>query len=128
MVKNWRDDIDTLLVFAGLLSAVVTVFTIESYQWLSEDPNDATVALLTRISLQLNGSQSTLPERLAFAADPSSIRINCFWFLSFIFNLTSALFGLLCKQWIQEHQRDTQTRTPGEALALRQLRRESFEK
>ncbi|EEB91436.1 hypothetical protein MPER_10201, partial [Moniliophthora perniciosa FA553] len=128
MVKNWKEDIDTLLVFAGLFSAVVTAFVIESYQWLSEDPADTTVALLIQISAQLNASQNISPERPSFEADISSIRINCFWFLSLIFSLTSALFGLLCKQWLREHQRDTPTRTPAETLALRQLRRESFEK
>ncbi|ESK92249.1 hypothetical protein Moror_4711 [Moniliophthora roreri MCA 2997] len=128
MVKNYKEDIDTQLVFAGLFSAVVTAFLIESYQWLSEDPADATVALLMQISVQLNPSQSIPAERLPFEADSFSIRINCFWFLSLILSLTSALFGLLCKQWLREHQRDTQTRTPGEELALRQLRRDSFER
>ncbi|EEB90668.1 hypothetical protein MPER_11093 [Moniliophthora perniciosa FA553] len=127
LVKNWRDDIDILLGFNSLFSAVVTAFLFESYHWLSEDLEDTTVALLTQISMQLNGSTS-IPERAPFESDPSSIRINCFWFLSLVFSLTSALFGLLCKQWVREHQRDTHTRTPGEALALRQLRRESFEK
>ncbi|ESK80906.1 hypothetical protein Moror_1331 [Moniliophthora roreri MCA 2997] len=128
VVKNYKEDIDTQLVFAGLFSAVVTAFLIESYQWLSEDPADATVALLMQISAQLNASQSIPAERPPFEADIFSIRVNCFWFLSLILSLTSALFGLLCKQWLREHQRDTQTRTPGEELALRQLRRESFEK
>ncbi|KAK7046055.1 hypothetical protein VNI00_007050 [Paramarasmius palmivorus] len=126
-VKNWRDDIDTLLVFAGLFSAVVTAFVVESYQWLSEDPTDTAVGLLMQISMQLNASQIVV-ERPPFKADSSSIRINCLWFLSLIFSLTSALFGLLCKQWVREHQRDTQTRTQGEELALRQLRRDSFER
>uniref|UniRef100_A0A0W0FHX2 DUF6535 domain-containing protein n=1 Tax=Moniliophthora roreri TaxID=221103 RepID=A0A0W0FHX2_MONRR len=130
MVKGWRDDIDTLLVFAGLFSAVVTAFAIESYQWLDKDPADTTVALLTQlISVQINGSQTTTSfEPTQFKPDASSIRINIFWFLSLILSLASALFGLLCKQWVREHQRDTTTRTSGEALALRQLRRDSFEK
>ncbi|EEB92905.1 hypothetical protein MPER_08513, partial [Moniliophthora perniciosa FA553] len=128
IVKNWKEDIDTLLVFAGLFSAVVTAFTIESYQWLVEDPADVTVALLTQISMQLNATQTASLARTPFKPDASSIRINCFWFLSLIFSLTSGLFALLCKQWLREHQRDTPTRTPGEALALRQLRRDSFEK
>uniref|UniRef100_A0A0W0FFZ5 DUF6535 domain-containing protein n=1 Tax=Moniliophthora roreri TaxID=221103 RepID=A0A0W0FFZ5_MONRR len=129
MVKGWRDDIDTLLVFAGLFSAVVTAFAIESYQWLDKDPADTTVILLTQlISLQINGSQTIPLEPTQFKPDASSIRINIFWFLSLILSLASALFGLLCKQWVREHQRDTTTRTPGEALALRQLRRDSFEK
>ncbi|ESK86759.1 hypothetical protein Moror_15177 [Moniliophthora roreri MCA 2997] len=128
MVKNWKEDIDTLLVFAGLFSAVVTAFTIESYRWLAEDPADITVALLTQISRQLNASQTITQDLPLFQPERASIRINCFWFLSLIFSLTSGLFGLLCKQWLREHQRDTPTRTPGEALALRQLRRDSFEK
>ncbi|ESK89459.1 hypothetical protein Moror_16118 [Moniliophthora roreri MCA 2997] len=94
MVKGWRDDIDTLLVFAGLFSAVVTAFAIESYQWLDEDPADTTVALLTHlISVQVNGSQSISFKPAQFKPDASSIRINVFWFLSLIFSLTSALFG-----------------------------------
>ncbi|KAI3614343.1 hypothetical protein WG66_000277 [Moniliophthora roreri] len=128
MVKDWKEDIDTLLVFAGLFSAVVTAFVIESYQWLSEDPTDTTVAILVQISMQLNTSQSIIPERVQFEPDASSIRINCFWFLSLVFSLTSALFGLLCKQWLREHQRDPLTRTPAQALALRQLRRDSLER
>ncbi|KAK7030321.1 hypothetical protein VNI00_014243 [Paramarasmius palmivorus] len=122
MVLGWKEDIDTLLVFAGLFSAVVTAFLIESYQWLSED---TTVVILTQISQQLNGTQT---QSTPFTPEASSIRINCFWFLSLIFSLTSALFGLLCKQWLREHQRDVPTRTVAENLALRQLRRDSFEK
>uniref|UniRef100_A0A0W0FHY2 DUF6535 domain-containing protein n=1 Tax=Moniliophthora roreri TaxID=221103 RepID=A0A0W0FHY2_MONRR len=129
MVKGWRDDIDTLLVFAGLFSAVITAFAIESYKWLDEDPANATATLLTQLILvQVNGSQTTSFEPAQFRPDASSIRVNVFWFLSLILSLTSALFGLLCKQWVREHQRDTTTRTPGEALSLRQLRRDSFEK
>ncbi|KAK7016202.1 hypothetical protein VNI00_018967, partial [Paramarasmius palmivorus] len=111
---------------AGLFSAVVTAFLIESYQWLQEDPEDTTVVILTQIFHQLNASSIPKPE--PFTPDASSIRINCFWFLSLIFSLTSALFGLLCKQWLREHQRDVPTRTVAENLALRQLRRDSFEK
>uniref|UniRef100_A0A0W0FP02 DUF6535 domain-containing protein n=1 Tax=Moniliophthora roreri TaxID=221103 RepID=A0A0W0FP02_MONRR len=95
MVKNWKEDVDTLLVFAGLFSAVVTAFTTESYQWLVEDPANITVVLLTQISMQ---TASLTP--LSSASRPDCLR---------------------------EQQRDTPTRTPGEALA-RQLCRDSFEK
>ncbi|KAK7051407.1 hypothetical protein VNI00_004907 [Paramarasmius palmivorus] len=127
LVKGWKEDIDTLLVFAGLFSAVVTAFLVESYQWLSEDPKDTAVILLTQISHQLNGTHFA-SDRTPFSPEASSIRINCFWFLSLIFSLTSALFGLLCKQWLREYQRDVPTRTAAESLALKQLRRDSFEK
>ncbi|KAL0061643.1 hypothetical protein AAF712_011561 [Marasmius tenuissimus] len=123
------------MVFAGLFSAVVTAFTVESYQWLSTDPEDTIVALLTQISRQLPNPNVTEPPPMLstsftpFSPAPSSvIRINSFWFLSIIFSLLSALFGILCKQWLREHAMDIHTRSRAEALALYQLRNESFEK
>ncbi|KAL0577355.1 hypothetical protein V5O48_004638 [Marasmius crinis-equi] len=125
-LTGWKEDIDTLLVFAGLFSAVVTAFTIESYQWLSDDPQDTTVALLTQISQQM--SNQTITPVKPFQATPSNVRINTFWFLSLIIALVDALSGLLCKQWLREHRRQARTCTPEEALALHWLRRESLER
>ncbi|ESK89197.1 hypothetical protein Moror_5204 [Moniliophthora roreri MCA 2997] len=130
MVKNWKEDIDTLLVFAGLFSAVVTAFVIESYQWLDKDPADTTVALLTQISKQLSNSSVPFDESLStstFHASALSVRVNTFWFLSLILSLTSGLFALLCKQWLREHRRDLPTNSPGEALGLRHMRERSLE-
>ncbi|KAG7086971.1 hypothetical protein E1B28_002887 [Marasmius oreades] len=136
LVQGYKEDIDTLLVFAGLFSAVVTAFTVESYQWLQDDPAEitsmllnSTVVLLTQIAQQNGSNQSPLPSSPpAFAPTPSAIRINTFWFLSLTLALVDALFGLLCKQWLREHQRQTNTHTPDQALALRWLRHQSFEK
>ncbi|KAL0566228.1 hypothetical protein V5O48_015788 [Marasmius crinis-equi] len=130
MCENWTNDIDTLLVFAGLLSAVVTAFTIESYQWLSEDPADVTIALLTQISQQLSQPSSPLPttQSQSFHPSPSAVRINCFWFLGLILSLATSLLALLCKQWLHENQRDAPTQTPKAALALRQMRHDSLKK
>ncbi|KAL0062883.1 hypothetical protein AAF712_010204 [Marasmius tenuissimus] len=126
LVGGWKEDIDTLLVFAGLFSAVVTAFTIESYQWLQEAPEDATVTLLKQISHQLNST--SVPEPDEFKVTSSVVAINALWFLSLIIALVDALFALLCKQWLREHRRHTHTRTPSEALALRWLRHQSLEK
>ncbi|KAL0566716.1 hypothetical protein V5O48_015288 [Marasmius crinis-equi] len=130
MTGSWVEDINTLLVFAGLLSAVVTAFTIESYRWLREDPADVTVALLTQISQQLTPQNSTSPttQRQSFQPASSSIRINCFWFLSLILSLATSLFALLCKQWLHENQREAPTQKPEYSLALRQMRYDSLEK
>ncbi|KAK1219621.1 hypothetical protein PQX77_017668 [Marasmius sp. AFHP31] len=126
LVGGWKEDIDTLLVFAGLFSAVVTAFTIESYQWLQEAPEDTTVALLKQISQQMNGTSVREPD--TFSVSSSDVAINVLWFLSLIIALVDALFALLCKQWLREHRRHTHTRTPSEALALRWLRNQSLEK
>ncbi|KAL0063655.1 hypothetical protein AAF712_009454 [Marasmius tenuissimus] len=126
LVGGWKEDIDTLLVFAGLFSAVVTAFTIESYQWLEPAPEDANVVLLTQIFQKLNNETISPPPQ--FEVSASAIRINVLWFLSLTIALVDALFALLCKQWIREHVRHTHTRSPAEALALRWLRNQSLEK
>ncbi|KAJ8074315.1 hypothetical protein PM082_012627 [Marasmius tenuissimus] len=128
MEKGWKEDIDTLLVFAGLFSAVVTAFTIESYQWLSEDPSDQSIAILAQISAQLNDRNATRFEPTPFTPSPSLVRINAFWFLSLILALVDALFGLMCKQWLREYRRPTKTRTPEQWLSLRCFRDECFER
>ncbi|KAF5366317.1 hypothetical protein D9758_005712 [Tetrapyrgos nigripes] len=131
MCKGWRDDIDTLLVFAGLFSSAVTAFTVESYQWLQEDPKDIQVALLLQISRQL--SDPTLNTTTAsqidagFVPSTSAIRINIFWFLSLILSLTTVLIGILCKQWLREYQRDV-VLSQQQSLELRQMRFESLER
>ena len=52
LIKNPR--LTRILISqAGLFSAVVTAYTIESYQWLQDDPAAQTVQLLTQISAQL---------------------------------------------------------------------------
>ncbi|KAI3604522.1 hypothetical protein WG66_008238 [Moniliophthora roreri] len=132
IVKSWKEDLDTLLVFGALFSAIVTAFTIESYQWLSEDPEDTTVTLLTQISKQLRDPtlNVTGPDPDDFHLDASNVLINCFWFLSIILALMSGLLVLLCKQWLREHTQAIHTvaRTAAEELALRQLRRDSLMK
>ncbi|KAJ8085423.1 hypothetical protein PM082_004239 [Marasmius tenuissimus] len=128
MERGWKEDIDTLLVFAGLFSAVVTAFTIESYQWLSEDPSDQNIAILTHISTQFHNQSASAFEPTPFVPSASVIRINVFWFLSLILALVDALFGLMCKQWLREFRRPTKTRTPEQWLSLRCFRSESFER
>ncbi|KAF8871863.1 hypothetical protein CPB85DRAFT_1238264, partial [Mucidula mucida] len=53
----WGEDVDTILIFAGLFSAVVTAFTIHSYKWLEADPGDTTNMILQHLSGQLAGTQ-----------------------------------------------------------------------
>ncbi|KAI3605859.1 hypothetical protein WG66_012389 [Moniliophthora roreri] len=132
MVGKWKDDLDTSLIFGGLFSVVAAGFTIESYRWLSEDPEDSTVTLLTQISQQLRDPNAniTLPDPKAFHPDTSLVLINILWFLSLILALISGLLALLCKQWLREHAQSTWivTQTAATEVSLRQLRRDSLGK
>ncbi|KAF9021846.1 hypothetical protein BDZ89DRAFT_1071159 [Hymenopellis radicata] len=102
--KAWGDDVDALLVFAGLFSAVVTAFTVESYQWLDVDSSDVTAVALLHISAQLAGEEQGTYTPDPFAPSSLSRRINSYWFLSLVLALLSALLGILCKQWLREYQ------------------------
>ncbi|KAF9475233.1 hypothetical protein BDN70DRAFT_841220, partial [Pholiota conissans] len=120
----WKEEVQTLLIFAGLFSAVVTAFVIESYKFLQPDPNDAIVRLLTQIA---NGSNATSsPASTSFTATAPSLRINIFWFISLILSLATVLVGTIALQWLREHQAYPAC-SPKQTLALLRMRSESLE-
>ncbi|KAF8867757.1 hypothetical protein BD779DRAFT_1809222 [Infundibulicybe gibba] len=123
---GWISEVDSLPTFAGLFSAVVTSFTIESYKLLQPDPQDATNQILLNISAQLAGQNVTASVPPLFSPSASSIRINIFWFLSLILSLGAGLLGIVCKQWLQRYKRDISLSSPKHDLALRQLRYDGF--
>ncbi|KAF9467420.1 hypothetical protein BDZ94DRAFT_1037892 [Collybia nuda] len=106
MCKGWRDQIDTLIIFAGLFSATVTAFTVESYRWLKETPSDTLARLELRVLLSAAhdaATDSLAPA--AFNVDAASILINALWFASLGLALAAVVVSILCKQWLYEYQR-----------------------
>lgn len=116
---------------AGLFSAAVTAFTIESYKWLQQDPQETSAHLLAFIALQLgNSSAPGLPIFSSISPQPtaistSEVRINVLWFLSLTLSLTTVLVGILCLQWLREYRRDAAL-PHKDAVALRQMRYEGL--
>ncbi|KAF7967941.1 hypothetical protein HWV62_32477 [Athelia sp. TMB] len=104
-IESWLKDMDGILIFAGLFSASVTAFIIESYTGLMPDPNQQTIALLQQISQQLNGgsvqSQTSMSD--SFTPTSSTLRVNAFWFLSLCLALTCALAAILVQQWARNY-------------------------
>ncbi|EIN03720.1 hypothetical protein PUNSTDRAFT_139252 [Punctularia strigosozonata HHB-11173 SS5] len=68
MIKGYSEDIDSLLIFAGLFSAVLTAFLLEVYTQLQPDNAQISVQLLSYISLQLQ--QISLHQAAPATADP----------------------------------------------------------
>ncbi|KAH8982724.1 hypothetical protein EDB86DRAFT_2812012 [Lactarius hatsudake] len=98
IAERWKADTDGILVCAGLFSATVAAFLIESYKKLSPDSGDTTNALLIHLSQQLvNISNGTpLTSVVAQGSQPfkptaSAVRVNMMWFLSLVLSLTSGL-------------------------------------
>ncbi|KAF8798272.1 hypothetical protein BYT27DRAFT_7218537 [Phlegmacium glaucopus] len=114
-METWRDDMDSIIIFAGLFSAVLTAFLVDASKNLKPDPTEQTnallsqtVVLLAQISQQLgpNGSQtiiSPLQPVEQFMLNPSDLRVNIFWYMSLGFSITAALGATLVQQWVRDY-------------------------
>ncbi|KAH9847091.1 hypothetical protein C2E23DRAFT_850130 [Lenzites betulinus] len=118
LVNRWNREIDIYLLFAGLFSAILTAFNVESYRLLQSRSSDPTVQALERISLQLHSFSISYPfvnstqpgspavrdtaDGLSSVAQ-SAIWLNILWFSGLILSLTSALIGIVAKQWLSEY-------------------------
>ena len=154
-IQDAKEDIDTLLVFvciipsscsfvtltticqAGLFSAVLSAFLIETYSNLSEDSNEVNTRVLMQISSQLaslsqSGSfiNSTVPAFVhspSFSPQPSSVRINALWSCSLVISLITASLGILVKQWFHEFMAQG-TQDPTYRIRIRFFRSEGLER
>ncbi|KAG8995193.1 hypothetical protein FRB94_009359 [Tulasnella sp. JGI-2019a] len=111
MIARLNGNLDVLLIFAGLFSAVDTAFIVVAIAALSAGPADQTNHLLRLILT--NGINITLtPSQLnppSFAPSRFAVRQNCFFFASLGFGLLAAAGAVLAKQWLQYYQRRGQT-------------------
>jgi len=118
---------------AGLFSAVVTAFIIESYKGLKQDSGDVANDLLLRILAQLKGSTNGTATTqsltmVTFSPSPTAVRINILWFLSLIFSLATVLIGIIALQWLREHLRLQTDLEPQIAFSLHHIAVESLDR
>ncbi|KAJ7456147.1 hypothetical protein FB451DRAFT_1143592 [Mycena latifolia] len=106
LVESWKNDMEGMLIFAGLFSASLTAFIIESYKTLIPDPSESTVQLLTQISQQLavaaNGSTFLPLASPVFTPPATSLACNILWFISLGLSLSCALIATLLEQWARD--------------------------
>ncbi|KIK70499.1 hypothetical protein GYMLUDRAFT_972542 [Collybiopsis luxurians FD-317 M1] len=116
LTESWKGDMDAILIFAGLFSASVTAFIIESYKNLVPDNTDMTVILLAQIYRQLSNDTTlsgVIPpveqvlDTSAFIPSTSSLVCNILWFLSLSLSLTAALSATLVQQWTRNYLQAT---------------------
>ncbi|SJL00627.1 uncharacterized protein ARMOST_03940 [Armillaria ostoyae] len=131
MVEEARDGVDVLLVFAGLFSAVVTTFLVQTSQSLQADYAEMSANLLFEmINIQRAVASGTSLDSVAasplnpnttFIASTTSVQVNGLWFTSLALSLTTALVSVLVKQWLH-HYMALPSGTPREQSLLRQFR------
>ncbi|THH10715.1 hypothetical protein EW146_g8286 [Bondarzewia mesenterica] len=118
LVESWKGDMDANLIFAGLFSACVTAFLIQSYQLLQPGSNSINASLLSQISQAMSGStnrstdSASLPSASTDSSIPASaIRVNILWFLSLLSSLLCALCATLIQQWARNYTQAIERRS-----------------
>ncbi|KAI0776493.1 hypothetical protein BC629DRAFT_1290510, partial [Irpex lacteus] len=135
-VQSCKDDVDTLLVFAGLFSAILSAFLVAAYPNLQPSPLDRLAYALEQIAVQTAGYNLTdgilisnaLPvSPPPFQASNGDIRVNILWFASLVVSLVTASFGMLVKQWLREFLA-VEVPSPQARLRLRHFREPQLRK
>ncbi|KAJ3970100.1 hypothetical protein EV361DRAFT_770031, partial [Lentinula raphanica] len=127
MVGELGEGLDVLLIFAGLFSAVITTFVVQTSQALSVDNTSLSVSYLRTISaiLHASGNSSTISQipttDTFFSPATGDIWVNGLWFTSLTIALSIALFAVLAKQWLRQYTSFV-TGTSQERAYIRQFR------
>ena len=117
---------------AGLFSGVLSAFVIQTVNDLQEDPSDQIILLLSQISRNMNGSNTTtsIPPQASdfFIPTASSVCVNVLWLVSLVLSLTTVLIAIVVLQWLREHQNYPTSVTPKDKFALFHMRQEGLKK
>ncbi|KAJ3710830.1 hypothetical protein C8R42DRAFT_561236, partial [Lentinula raphanica] len=127
MIEGLGGSLDVLLIFAGLFSAVLTTFVVQTSQALSVNAATTSTSYLKEIStiLRANGNISTISQIPAtntiFTPATGDIWVNGLWFISLTIALSVALVAVLAKQWLYQYT-SIITGTPRDRAIIRQFR------
>ncbi|KAH9058915.1 hypothetical protein EDB83DRAFT_2520662 [Lactarius deliciosus] len=121
-IQSLKDDMDGVLIFAGLFSAALVSFIIDRIHDLQVDPakqmvyyQQQNVAQLAQISDQISSIALAIapqarvipsiptPSYPRFIPTSSDVRISTFWFMSLVFSLSAALLATLVQQWVRNY-------------------------
>ncbi|KAF8502921.1 hypothetical protein F5888DRAFT_1668231 [Russula emetica] len=116
-IVTLKDDMGNSLVFAGLFSAALTAFVVDTKRNLQSSPADETVyylrqhsTILSQISVQLSSitPQISIPSTPpppfpAFNPSAFDVRVNAFWFMALAFSLLAAFLAILVQQWARNY-------------------------
>ncbi|KAG8793162.1 hypothetical protein FRC17_008484, partial [Serendipita sp. 399] len=102
-IEDCNQSMDSLLVFAGLFSAVTTALIVESYKDLKPESTARMEQILDAMLYRMANPNITYhPITQTFATSRSALVTNSLLFLSLFFSLFAALGALLIKQWIRK--------------------------
>ncbi|KAG8923807.1 hypothetical protein FRC01_012309, partial [Tulasnella sp. 417] len=118
---NLNGNLDVLLIFAALFSAINTTFISITMPDLSPSPSDETNTLLRLLVMKADNNTLT-PADLAptFYASSNSIIVNGLLYASLSCSLLAAVGAMMAKEWLQSFDRTGQTGPLEEQARFRQ--------
>ncbi|KAG9000207.1 hypothetical protein FRB94_005603 [Tulasnella sp. JGI-2019a] len=98
MLKRLNDNLDVLLIFAGLFSAINTAFIVVTLSNLSANPVGDTNILLTMLLAHFENTTSpSIGSITPFVPTTAIVRQNCTFFASLCTSLLAAVGAVLAK-------------------------------
>ncbi|KIO18561.1 hypothetical protein M407DRAFT_83807, partial [Tulasnella calospora MUT 4182] len=110
LTSNLNGNLDVLLIFAALFSAINTTFISITMPELSPNPSDETNTLLRLLVMKVDNT--TLPPAdlsTPFSPNSTSIAVNCLLYASLSCSLLAAVGAMMAKEWLQSFDRTGQT-------------------
>ncbi|PVF93535.1 hypothetical protein CPB86DRAFT_715176, partial [Serendipita vermifera] len=119
LIEDWTSSINTLLIFAGILSAVLTALCVESQKLLQEDPLDSINTLMKySVVRQLNSSVPP-PSFEPFRPLIWVKYMNALFFSSLTCSMIASMGAVTCLQWVKEYDAGVHDAMEPEDRALR---------
>ncbi|KAG8960813.1 hypothetical protein FRC05_006558 [Tulasnella sp. 425] len=121
MTSNLNGNLDVLLIFAALFSAINTTFISITMPDLSPNPSDETNTLLRLLVMRADNNTLTSADLSPpFSPNSSSVIVNCLLYASLSCSLLAAVGAMMSKEWLQSFDRTGQTGPLEEQARFRQ--------
>ncbi|EED78710.1 predicted protein [Postia placenta Mad-698-R] len=139
-INKWKENINNLLLFAGLFSTILTGFIVAFYLLLGPTTPDTTTQVLIVVSMQLSvltaaiahsnltqSQQSVLQAASAIIRPTTStVSTGVLWFIALIFSLSAASISIAVGQWLHHHT-DRASSMTRQSVRIWAYRRRSLE-
>ncbi|KAG8920983.1 hypothetical protein FRC01_000494 [Tulasnella sp. 417] len=110
LTTNLNGNLDVLLIFAALFSAINTTFISITMPDLSPNPSDETNTLLRLLVMKADNNTLTSADLApSFSAHTNSIIVNSLLYASLSCSLLAAVGAMMAKEWLQSFDRTGQT-------------------
>ncbi|KAH9915326.1 uncharacterized protein B0H18DRAFT_99050 [Fomitopsis serialis] len=109
-IQNWKEEIDTMLVFAGLFSAIVATFVNQYWSSLQPSfqasPPPAFILVMSANMTILPGGIENLNGTINVPTSGTTglaVAVNTLWFFALVLSLAAASIGISVKQWLEHY-------------------------